>query len=151
MKSRAGLMHCGPVHCSGLHERVYVFISGHSLGFPSQTPSELTERLCVIARDVTGTVYDLWLQMKNRQNSSNDIAHIYVQLSINCGTLTVSSIISRSPLTADLFSAAHYKESDQTTDIWKHINQRHQKHRRGAEHILWFVWTTQSVSHVTVV
>lgn len=58
---------------------------------------------------VTCTVYDLWLQMKNRQNSSNEIAHIYVHFSIIRGTLIAPSIISRSVLTDDLLSAAHYK------------------------------------------
>lgn len=85
---------------------------------------------------MTGTVYDLWLQMENRQNSSNEIAHVYVQFSIMRGTLTVSSIISRSTETADLFSAGHYWETDQTTDIKKHINQRHPN--RGAAYNLYF-------------
>lgn len=78
---------------------------------------ELSKNPCITANDVTGTVYDLWLQMENRLNSSNEIAHIYVQFSIIRGTLTVSSIISRSTLTADLFRKAHYKETDQTTEI----------------------------------
>ena len=93
---------------------MYLFISGPGWGIPSQTtPFEL----CVITGDVTGNVYDLRLQMKNRLNSSDEIAHIHVQFRIKRGTFTVFSIISRSTLTADLFSVAHYRETDQTTDI----------------------------------
>lgn len=70
------------------------------------------------------------------QNSSNETAHVFVQFSIIRGTLTVPSISSRSTETADLFSAARYRETDQTTDIQKHINQR--RPNRGAANNLYF-------------
>lgn len=59
MKSCPGLMHCGVVYCGRLHERHYVFISGHSLEIPSQTLSELSKSLSIVAKEVTGAVYDL--------------------------------------------------------------------------------------------
>lgn len=78
--------------------------------------------------------------MKNRQNSSDEITHIYVQFSTICDTLIVPSIISRFALTADTVSAVHYKDTDQTTYNLKLINQKKKgKHLRGAEYIMWFV------------
>lgn len=65
---------------------------------------------------VTGTFYDLWLQIQNRQNSGNAAASVSIERSIIRDTLTVSTIASRSTTTADLCSAERYRETPQTTD-----------------------------------
>lgn len=65
---------------------------------------------------VTGTFYDLWPQIQNRQNSSNAAASVSIERSIIRDTLTVSTIASRSTTTADLCSAERYRETPQTTD-----------------------------------
>lgn len=69
--------------------------------------------------------------MKNRQNSSDEITHIYVQFSTICDTLIVPSIISRFALTADTVSAVHYKDTDQTTYNLKLINQKKRETSEG--------------------
>lgn len=65
---------------------------------------------------VTGTFYDLLLQIQNRQNSSNAAASVSIERSIIRDTLTVSTIASRSTTTADLCSTERYRETPQTTD-----------------------------------
>lgn len=115
IESFPGLMHCVAAYCSRLHASV--LISGHSLGMASQTSCDSiwTQQDAVhycqrcdwyCLRPVTANGKQTKFQQWN-------YPHLFIIPHYLWHFNRPHSIISRSVVTADLFGAVHYRNTDQ--------------------------------------
>lgn len=135
--------------CSGLLQRATCLCaylrsqSGNGVTNKLQLYLNSARRRCVPARDVAGTVYDLRLQMENRQNSSDEITHIYLLFSIICDTLIGSTQLFPDPRWQVIYLERHTTETIikkyKKIYIYKYTNTKKNQQRRGSTHSVVFL------------